>query len=930
MNSIRLITTTALILLSLQPLVANGQTVTTVLPPNGYTGGKTAVTIVGSGFTGATAVTLGGVAVTGLTVVTDGMITATTGVHAAGAVSVMVTTPGGLGTGAGLYTYGALPVAAGAAWLERSSAGARAWYSITSSADGSKLAAVVSGGDIWTSTDGGATWTDRSSAGVREWASIASSADGSKLAAVDAGSFGNIWTSTDGGATWTDRSSAGAREWQSIASSADGSKLAAVASGDIWTSTDGGATWIDRSSAGSRTWASITSSADGSKLAAVDAGGTLGDSWTSTDGGATWTDRTSAGARAWYFIASSADGSKLAAADGYLSGGAGDIWTSTDGGATWTDRTSAGVQGERFWISIASSADGSKLAAVELSHGIWTSTDGGATWTDRSSAGAGEWCSIASSADGSKLAAVESLGDIWTSASTPPVVNITVTSTTVNPGASVTFTVNVTGGSAPFNYQWRKNGVKITGATKSIYALSNVQKAAEGSYDVQVTNSFGTATADAATLNVNDPVVIVFPPISQAANVGDPVTLSVTPTGTAPLSYQWRLNTTPVDGETNPTLSFTADSTNGGNYDVVVTNVVGSATSKPATVTILAPPMITSPPTDQLVNAGAQVLFSVTATGDSLIYQWRRNGVALAGKTGSFLLLSNAQAANVGNYDVVVKNSYGTVISSPAALQLIALLNITSQPADVTANVGDTATFSVTASGPGVLAYQWYKKGQTITGAKSATLTVPVTDGSAAGVYTVMVTTGTLKATSTPASLRVSDGGLLLYNVIATGTTVQAETSTAVAVTGTLVLDRANQRGGLIWFGKSGTTNTFRTEINENLRTHSTGPVASSVTVITRVTETGTAPDMDENLLWLKGTDSLLTISTTDKTVGPQTIAGTLNSLVLDNGTQVQALTLTGVLDAASSGQARQSSETVERTINRLAVGWQFKGYAPQ
>ena len=880
MNSIRLITTTALILLSLQPLVANGQTVTTVLPPNGYTGGKTAVTIVGSGFTGATAVTLGGVAVTGLTVVTDGMITATTGVHAAGAVSVMVTTPGGLGTGAGLYTYGALPVAAGAAWLERSSAGARAWYSITSSADGSKLAAVVSGGDIWTSTDGGATWTDRSSAGVREWASIASSADGSKLAAVDAGSFGNIWTSTDGGATWTDRSSAGAREWQSIASSADGSKLAAVASGDIWTSTDGGATWIDRSSAGSRTWASITSSADGSKLAAVDAGGNLGDIWTSTDGGATWTDRTSAGARAWYFI--------------------------------------------------ASSADGSKLAAVELSHGIWTSTDGGATWTDRSSAGAGEWCSIASSADGSKLAAVESLGDIWTSASTPPVVNITVTSTTVNPGASVTFTVNVTGGSAPFNYQWRKNGVKITGATKSIYALSNVQKAAEGSYDVQVTNSFGTATADAATLNVNDPVVIVFPPISQAANVGDPVTLSVTPTGTAPLSYQWRLNTTPVDGETNPTLSFTADSTNGGNYDVVVTNVVGSATSKPATVTILAPPMITSPPTDQLVNAGAQVLFSVTATGDSLIYQWRRNGVALAGKTGSFLLLSNAQAANVGNYDVVVKNSYGTVISSPAALQLIALLNITSQPADVTANVGDTATFSVTASGPGVLAYQWYKKGQTITGAKSATLTVPVTDGSAAGVYTVMVTTGTLKATSTPASLRVSDGGLLLYNVIATGTTVQAETSTAVAVTGTLVLDRANQRGGLIWFGKSGTTNTFRTEINENLRTHSTGPVASSVTVITRVTETGTAPDMDENLLWLKGTDSLLTISTTDKTVGPQTIAGTLNSLVLDNGTQVQALTLTGVLDAASSGQARQSSETVERTINRLAVGWQFKGYAPQ
>jgi len=1026
-------------------------TVTAILPPNGNTAGGTVVTIVGSGFSGATAVTMGGVAATAITVINDSMIDATTGVHAAGAVSVTVTTPGGSGTGAGLYTYGTPPVAAGAAWTNQTtgtSASDHNWSSITSSADGRKLAAVeysASGGNngiIWTSTDSGATWTDRTtgtSAANRNWVSITSSADGSKLAAGDsgAGPGGDIWTSTDSGATWTDRTtgtSASNLIWVSITSSADGSKLAAVdsfdtiAGGDIWTSTDSGATWTDRTtgtSASNLIWRSITSSADGSKLAAAeDQRGPGGNIWTSTDSGTTWTDRTTGTSAAnlnWDSITSSADGSKLAAVDS--GGGFGGIWTSTNSGANWTHRSNAGILN---WWAITSSADGSKLAAAASPGDIWTSTDSGATWADRTTGTSASnlyWWSLTSSADGSKIAAGDSGGgaggDIWTSGppgpsitvqpkpstvyethpatfsvtaagtgtlayqwqknsanipgiaatgssynigaaafsdagsydvlvtdangttqsnaatltviSRSPAVNITPISITVNFGSNVKFTATVVSGIAPFVYQWRKNGVKITGATASTYALSNVQKAAEGSYDVIVTNAYGTTTAAAATLHGIDPVVIGYPPISQAANVGDPVTLSVTATGTGPLSYQWRLNTTPLNGETNATLSFTADATKGGNYDVVVTNVVGSVTSKPAALTILAPPVITSPPIDQLVNAGSQVLFSVTATGDGLTYQWRRNGVALAGKTASVLSISSALAANVGNYDVVVKNSsYGTVISSPAALQLIALLNITSQPADVTANLGDTAAFSVTASGPGVLGYQWYKNGLAMTYANSATLTFPVTDASVAGIYIATVTTGALKVTSTSASLRVNDRGLLIYNVTATGTTAQGTTSTPVAVTGTLVVDRANERGGFIWFGKSGIVNTFRTEINESLRAHSTGPVASSVTVISRVGQTGVAPSEDLDFLWLKGRDSLLTISATDKTMGPLTLAGTLDSLILEGGMQAEGLSLTGVLDAASSSQARQSGETVERSINRLAAGWQLKGYVWQ
>ncbi len=218
----------------------------------------------------------------------------------------------------------------------------RIWYSIASSSDGSKLAAVVFTGQIYTSTNSGSSWTARDS--TRNWFSITSSSDGSKLAAVVF--TGQIYTSTDSGVSWTARDST--RNWFSITSSSDGAKLAAVVdAGNIYTSTDSGVSWTARDSA--RNWRSITSSSDGTKLAAVVNGGQI---YTSTDSGVSWTARDST--RSWFSITSSSDGSKLAAA---VIGG--QIYTSIDSGVSWTARDST-----RDWRSIASSSDGSRLAAV--------------------------------------------------------------------------------------------------------------------------------------------------------------------------------------------------------------------------------------------------------------------------------------------------------------------------------------------------------------------------------------------------------------------------------------------------------------------------------------------------------------------------------------------------------------------------------------
>ncbi|MGD0080192.1 MAG: IPT/TIG domain-containing protein, partial [Methanoregula sp.] len=105
---------------------ANGglqPTFASILPVNGTTAGGTVVTITGTGFTGATSVTFGGNAATSVMVVNSTAVTAVTPAGTAGAVNVIITTPGGSATGTNAYTYTATPTASAKVGVFRSSTG---------------------------------------------------------------------------------------------------------------------------------------------------------------------------------------------------------------------------------------------------------------------------------------------------------------------------------------------------------------------------------------------------------------------------------------------------------------------------------------------------------------------------------------------------------------------------------------------------------------------------------------------------------------------------------------------------------------------------------------------------------------------------------------------------------------------------------------
>jgi len=108
-------------------------------------------------------------------------------------------------------------------------------------------------------------------------------------------------------------------------------------------------------------------------------------------------------------------------------------------------------------------------------------------------------------------------------------------------------------------------------------------------YRVIVTNVDGAVTSAVAMLTVLlPPTNVKVSPTNPSVSLGANLTLLVTASGSTPFSYQWCLNSVPLWGQTNSSLTLTniqlAD--NGGAYTVVVTNVAGSVTSRVVSLTV--------------------------------------------------------------------------------------------------------------------------------------------------------------------------------------------------------------------------------------------------------------------------------------------------------------------------------------------------------
>jgi hypothetical protein len=251
--------------------------------------------------------------------------------------------------------------------------------------------------------------------------------------------------------------------------------------------------------------------------------------------------------------------------------------------------------------------------------------------------------------------------------------------------------------------------------------------------------------------------------MSQTVNVGQTATFTVSATGPMPLTYQWQKNGANISGATSSTYTTPAATSadSGAMFGVTVTHATQSVASSLATLTVDGPPSITTQPANQTVSVGQTATFSVTATGTApLSYQWQKNQVNIAGATSaSFTTPATTSADNGTSFRVIVTNPISSVTSNAATLTVNAGggPSITTQPANQTVSVGQTATFSVTASGAAPLSYQWQKNQVNIAGATSASYTTPATTSADNGTsFRVIVTNPVSNVTSNAATLTVN------------------------------------------------------------------------------------------------------------------------------------------------------------------------------
>ena len=252
----------------------------------------------------------------------------------------------------------------------------------------------------------------------------------------------------------------------------------------------------------------------------------------------------------------------------------------------------------------------------------------------------------------------------------PPVITVQPQSQYAPLLGIVTFSVTASSGTT-MTYQWFKDGVAIAGATSSSYTILTLLGSDSGVFSVKVTNAGGSVMSANAYLNIVPPPTITTQPQSQAVTRGTNVSFSVSASSSGSISYRWYFNGAPLGGSaTSSTYTITNVITgNAGDYTAVVANSTGSTTSSVATLTVLVPPVITSPPQNQAVSAGQTASFSAVAGGTApLSYQWKFNDTALPGATSSVLTLTNVHAAGAGSYSVVVTNVAGSVTSAGANL----------------------------------------------------------------------------------------------------------------------------------------------------------------------------------------------------------------------------------------------------------------------
>jgi photosystem II stability/assembly factor-like uncharacterized protein len=691
---------------------------------------------------------------------------------------------------------------------------------------------ILGSNQLYQTIDAASSWTKFTSTGVNGWNPKGNPADAVGLAASDANTIyaatggetaksSQIFVSTDGGTTWSERDlpKGSGRINQILVDPTNAQTAYAVINtfggGHVFKTTDGGKTWTDISGnlPDLPTW-SIQLDAPHNVLFIGNDQGV----YSSTDGGNTWS-RFGSGfpnVRVFSLDYSTERNALLAGTYGRGAWEIPIIFTPPQVTTDPTNQTVAAGQTATFMAA----ASGYPPPTVQWK----VSTDGGKIFSNLSGAtsttltlinvtfamNGNEYRAVFTNSEGSATTNVARL-----TVQTAPLVTSDPSDQTVSAGQTATFTASADGNPAPtVQCQVSSDGgntfIDITAATSTTLTLSNVQASQNGNeYRAVFTNSVGSATTKAATLNVQTAPLVMTNPSSQTVTAGQTATFTASAGGNPTPTVQWQVSSdggktfTDISGATSTTLTLSnvTFAMKSYEYRAVFTNSIGFATTAVAVLTVQTVPLVTTNPSSQTVPVGQTAIFTASAGGNPTpTVQWQvssdggKTFTDLSGATSTTLTLNNITLGMNGyEYRAVFTNSAGRATTSAATLNVSTAAGapiITMNPTNQTVTVGQTATFSASAGDNPPSTVQWQVSSDggnsfsNLSGATSNTLTLNnVTFAMSGNGYRAVFTNNAGIATTRAATLNVtSAAGAPIITMNPTSQTVTAgQTATFTA-----------------------------------------------------------------------------------------------------------------------------------------------------
>ncbi|HEX3718487.1 MAG TPA: choice-of-anchor tandem repeat GloVer-containing protein [Verrucomicrobiae bacterium] len=247
-------------------------------------------------------------------------------------------------------------------------------------------------------------------------------------------------------------------------------------------------------------------------------------------------------------------------------------------------------------------------------------------------------------------------------------------------GSTVSLSVEVDNATS---YEWLFNGEALDGSDSNPLNLTNVQTANAGSYQLIASNAFGTATSMVATVTVTPagPTIVTEPgPVFDYVTTRARVVLAAGVDGSAPMTYGWRRNGTPLSdngriiGSQSNILTITSALTNDdGAYQLFISNAYGSTNTVVVNLAVGALSFTNFASVSNLTFNGSAV-----ATNDSTNGNYIRLTQAIGYQAGSVFLNNPISLAD------------GTSFSTEFSFRIIS-------------NGADGITFTLQSGGPGAL-----------------------------------------------------------------------------------------------------------------------------------------------------------------------------------------------------------------------------------